>query len=82
MNFFEAINPLSHFSEGEYFYFWQMLFVTVLEGFWAKMLAGVFLLMAFWFGVRRQRFQRGLIFFGLSCLVTYGAAILKFLGLM
>ncbi len=82
MNFFNAINPLKHFSEGEYLYFWQILFVSVLEGFWARFLSAAFLLLAFWFGVRRQRFQRGLIFFGLACLITYGSAILRLFGLL
>ncbi len=80
MDIIDALNPLRHFTEKEYISFWQTLFTTILEGFWARVFAGAFLFLTFWFGVRRQRFQIGLIFFALALLITYGSAIVTLIG--
>ncbi len=81
MDFLELMNPLKYFSHDEYQSFWKMLFATILQGFWGKALAVSFLFLAFWFGVRRQRFQLGLVYFVLSVAITYGATILRCLSL-
>lgn len=80
MELLDALNPLRHFSEGEYVSFWQALFASVLEGFWARAIAGTCLFLAFWFGVRRQRFQLGLMFFALTLFITYGAVLVALMG--
>jgi hypothetical protein len=82
MDFFSYINPLKHFNEGQYISFWQMLFATLLQGFWAKFLATGSLILAFWFGVRRQRFVIGVIFFFCAISLAYGAVVLKITGLI
>lgn len=81
MDFLELMNPLRYFSRDDYQLFWKTLFATVLQGFWARLFAASFLFLGFWFGVRRQRFQLGLAYFALSVAMTYGATILRFLGL-
>ncbi len=80
MDLIDALNPLRHFTEGEYISFWQALFATILEGFWARICAGSCLFLTFWFGVRRQRFQIGLIFFALTLLIAYGSVLVTFMG--
>ena len=61
---------------------WQHLFSTLLQGFWGRLLALSFLLLSFWFGVRRRNFAAAAAFFVLALLVTYGAPLLKLLGLL
>ena len=80
MELLDVLNPLRHFSEGEYVSFWQALFASILEGFWARVFAGTCLFFAFWFGVRRQRVQIGLVFFALTLLITYGSVFVAFMG--
>lgn len=80
MDFLEFMNPLRYFSHEEYQTFWRALFATVLQGFWARLFAASFLFLAFWFGVRKQRFQLGLACFVVAIAITYGAAVLRFLG--
>lgn len=72
----EMLNPLRYFTHNEYQSLWSALFATILHGFWAKTFAVLFLFLAFWFGVRRQRFQLGLLYFMLSVMMTYGATVL------
>ncbi|RMD59385.1 MAG: hypothetical protein D6828_01560 [Nitrospirae bacterium] len=77
MEFFDHINPLNFIQPDKYFSIWRYLFSTIFNGFWARVFAVVFLVLAFWFGVRRQSFQLGCIFFLLAVLVTYGGIVLR-----
>ncbi|GMT42650.1 MAG: hypothetical protein IEMM0002_1061 [bacterium] len=78
-NLIDWLDPLKRFTESEYAAFWQTLFDTVLNGFWAKLIAAAFLLLSFWFGVRRQNFATGLVFFLIAMAFTYSAGIFQFL---
>ncbi len=68
--------------EGWYANMWHYLFSTLLQGFWGRLLALSFLVLSFWFGVRRRNFAAAAAFFVLALLVTYGAPLLKLLGLL
>ncbi len=78
-NLIDWLNPLKRFTEDEYTAFWQVLFDTAFSGFWAKLIAAVFLLLSFWFGVRRQNFATGFAFFLIAVAITYSAGIFQFL---
>ncbi len=77
MTLWETLNPLAHFSVEQYESFWQGMFNTILMGFWARAFATIFLFMAFYFGVRRQRIQMGALYFFLSLVIAYGATIMN-----
>ena len=76
MNIIDLLNPHNYISNIEYVHIWKYLFETFLQGFWARICAVVFLILAFWFGVRRQSFYLGFLFFVLSVFVTYAGGIL------
>ena len=80
--FIDNLDPTKHVSQEKYLEFWQVLFSTVLQGVWAKVLASAALFLAFWFGVRKQQFMMGIVFFFISILFAYGGTILKFVGLL
>ena len=82
MEALEYLDPLNHFTPDEYVSFWSALFHTTLQGFWARVFAAVFLTLSFWYGVRRQQFFIGLWFFVLALITTYGAWVLKLMGLI
>lgn len=71
MDFFEIFDPLKRFSQSEYLSLWQYLFATLLSGFWARLLASLFLLFSLWFGVYRRRLGLGIGFFVLSVFIAY-----------
>lgn len=79
---FDQVNPLKYVTSDSYAASWQSLFSTLLQGFWGRLLALAFLILSFWFGVRRRNFAMALSFFILALLVTYGAPLLKLLGLL
>lgn len=81
-NWFQRINPLTHFSFEGYTTSWQQLFSTLLQGFWGRFLAVSLLALSFWFGVRRRNFAVAFGLFVLALLVTYGAPLFKLLGLL
>jgi len=78
----QHINHLTHFSFEGYAASWQQLFSTLLQGFWGRLLAVSLLFLSFWFGVRRRNFAVAFGLFALALLVTYGAPLLKLLGLL
>lgn len=82
MDWIDQLNPLNHMAPGEYVGYWQNLFATLLQGFWGRTLAVLLLLLSFWFGVRRRNFMMGFWTFLLAGVIAYGAAILKFFGLL
>jgi hypothetical protein len=82
VDFLEHLNPLRHVTTGRYLDIWQSLFSTLLQGFWGRLFAVSFLLLSFWFGVRRRNFAMGAAFFALSLTFTYGAQFLRVLGLL
>ena len=77
-----ALNPLHHTSSTNYMHFWQVMFSTMLEGFWGRMFAFLFLIMSFWFGVRRRNVMIGAGLFAMSLLITIGAPLLRLFGLL
>jgi hypothetical protein len=76
MNIIDIVNPYRYISQTEYMSIWMYLFETFLQGFWARVGAVVFLILAFWFGVRRQSFYLGFIFFILTVFMTYAGGLL------
>ncbi len=80
MDFLEFLNPLRIlFPRGI-----PVLLADTLRhrppGILGEALRRLFLFLAFWFGVRRQRFQIGFAYFVISVAMTYGATVLRFLG--
>lgn len=76
------INPLHYWGMSEYTGFWARLFDTVLRGFWGRFFAASCILLAFYFGVRRQRIAAGLWFVCMAAFLIYGGAVLGWLGLL
>jgi hypothetical protein len=77
-----VLNPLHHTTSDHYTQFWQVMFSTMLEGFWGRFFAFLFLLLSFWFGVRRRNVMIGVALFGMSLVITIGAPIMRVLGLL
>ena len=78
----QRINPLRNITGPHYAFLWRRLFATFLQGFWGRLLACSLLLLSFWFGVRRLNFAMASLFFFLALLTTFGAPLLKLLGLL
>lgn len=76
------INPLKYFTAEQYSSLWQNLFVTVLSGFWARMLVLLFLGLAIWFGIRREQIASGIVYFIMAVFIAYGGGILKLINVM
>jgi hypothetical protein len=77
-----ALNPLHHTTSSNYTHFWQVMFSTILEGFWGRLFAFIFLILSFWFGVRRRNIMIGVVLFGMSLLITIGAPLMRTMGLL
>jgi len=77
-----ALNPLNHMTSDHYTNFWQVMFSTILEGFWGRFFAFAFLILSFWFGVRRRNVMIGIALFSMSLLITVGAPIMHIIGLL
>lgn len=73
----DYLNPLTYVSAEKYTTIWQHLFATVLEGFWARFLASLALLLSFFVGVYRQQIVPGVVFFILAVAIAYGSCITK-----
>lgn len=82
LEFLQKLNPLTHTTSSNYSHFWQLLFSTMLEGFWGRMLAFVLLILSFWFGVRRRNIMLGVVLFISSLAITYGAPLMRLTGLL
>ncbi|MDD5233681.1 MAG: hypothetical protein PHG91_09825 [Syntrophales bacterium] len=82
MHLLDCIDPLHYISQSDYTEFWTGLFSTILRGFWGRSLAVILIVLAFYLGIRRQRFQLGIWFIFLAAGVIYGATLLKWLGLL
>jgi len=82
MQLLDYIDPLHYISPADYADFWICLFSTILQGFWGRSLALILIVIAFYLGVRRQRFQLGICFIFLAALVIYGATLMKWLGII
>lgn len=78
----QRMNPIRYITGPNYASLWKSLFATVLQGFWGRLLACSLLFLSFWFGVRRRNFAMASLFFGLALLATFGAPLLKLLGLL
>lgn len=77
----DIFNPMKYFSQAEYTSTWEMLFRTVLYGFWARFLASISLVGAFWFGVYRRRLFAGVILFVVSVTIAYLGGIIRMIFL-
>ena len=73
----DCINPLTYFTLEQYSSFWQSLFATVLLGFWAKVLVILFVCLALWVVIKRDRIMTGLIFFLIATFIAYGSSFFR-----
>lgn len=76
-SFIDYFNPIRYVEPGKYVSIWQLLFATLLQGFWARTIAVIALVLAFWFGVYRQRFILGVTLFLVSVVFTYFGGIVS-----
>jgi hypothetical protein len=76
-NLLEFLDPLRHFGTEEYVSFWHYLFSTLLQGFWARLIASLSILFSFWFGVYRRRIILGIVFFMVSFIFAYFGSLLR-----
>jgi hypothetical protein len=72
-------DPTQYVERGEYVSFWVSMFQTILSGFWARFIAVLSLIAAFWFGVYRRRPGVGIFLFLMSIAATYLFGFTKFL---
>jgi hypothetical protein len=78
----EYLDPIRHVGASGYISFWQHLFATLLLGFWGRLFAVIALGLSFWFGVRRRNFMTAAACFFLAVGLAYGAAVLRFIGIL
>ncbi|HPD11450.1 MAG TPA: hypothetical protein PLN56_10715 [Methanoregulaceae archaeon] len=71
------MNPLNYVAQGSYVELWQYLFRTILHGFWARTIAALSLVFAFWFGAYRRRVGLGITFFIICLIMAYGSGIFR-----
>ena len=81
-NLIDFINPLHHVSEAQYVGWWQMLFATLLQGFWAKCIASITLVSSVIFSVWRQRVSLGIFLFMVSIVLAYGGGLIKYIFIL
>ncbi len=82
MNVLEYLNPQHYVTSERYVHMWQGLIATLLLGFWARFLAAACIFLAFYFMVRRQRYQAGVWFIVLASILIYGGTVLKFFSIL
>ncbi len=70
-NFLDYFNPLKYVSQEQYVSIWQALFMGMLHGFWARLLAWSCLVFAFVFGVIRQNVGFAVVLLATAVVVTY-----------
>jgi len=75
----DIFNPFKWVKPDEYVNFWYWILNNVLQGFWAKLFAVIFFVLAMYVGVRRQNYRQAFFFYLLSFLFAYGGGIVLFL---
>jgi len=81
-SFLDYINPEHYVTTEQYRSIWQQVIELMLMGIWARFLAGAFILLAFYFMVRRQRYQMGVVCVIMAALVIYGGTLLKLFNII
>lgn len=71
----DLLNPATYMDPAVYLTWWRLLLGTLLTGWVARGLASVCLFYSFWYGVYKQKFIIGLVFFLLTMGVAYGASL-------
>lgn len=79
MDWIERFNPFRYVSSEAYLRFWDYLFSTVLQGFWARLFAVIFFVLALYVGLRRQNIRGAVIFYIFAFLLAYAGGIYVFL---
>jgi hypothetical protein len=78
----ERINPMHSIGEAEYSAIWKKLFATLLNGFWVHIFFFLFLLAAYWVGVRQRNPGLAAIFVACAAILAFGGGIARFFGLI
>ena len=65
------MNPLNYMSGEQYESFWQTMFSTFLQGFWARLLAWTTLALALFFLIYLKRPGLSVVFIVISAIATY-----------
>lgn len=76
--FFDYLNPFRYVSSEGYIRFWEYLFSSFLQGFWARFFAVLFFILAIYVGLRRRSVRGAVIFYILSFLLAYAGGVYVF----
>ncbi|MEW6542495.1 MAG: hypothetical protein AB1411_02665 [Nitrospirota bacterium] len=74
-NLIEWFNPAYYGDPEAYLAWWQSVLDTLFTGMTARLLASVMLFYSFWYGVYKQRFAVGMVFFLAAYALAYGASL-------
>jgi len=78
-SFLDYLNPLKYVSYEQYDSFWHVLFSTILQGFWARLLAFVTLALALFFLIYLKRPGLSVVFIIISTIATYFGGVFGFM---
>ena len=79
---FKYMDPTHYTTEERYTHLWKVLFATLLSGVFGRVAACCCLGCSIWFALRRRNIVMSSVFFGVAVLITFGAAVLKFAGMI
>lgn len=71
----EWFDPAQYMEPAAYLAWWRAVIGTLTTGVPARLFAGVLLFYSFWYGVYKQRFAVGLLFFLATLALAYGAGV-------
>ena len=80
MNFLDFFNPFKYFNANAYEHFFVWLFATLFNGWLARVLGFLFLILAYWFWIRREQMARGIGFLIMAFIMGYGWVLFRLIG--
>lgn len=78
MDWVDYFNPFRYVSSEKYISFWSYLVNEVLQGFWARLLAVIFFVLALYVGLRRQNVRGAVILYLIAFGIAYIGGIYNF----
>lgn len=80
MGYFDQLSAKLH--SHSYEEYWQTIFSTILNGFWCRLFAVLFLGLSIWFAFQRRNVRASIVYFVVMLFFAYGHSLLSALKLL
>ncbi|MDQ5987097.1 MAG: hypothetical protein CSYNP_02834 [Syntrophus sp. SKADARSKE-3] len=80
LSFVSYMDPTKYMTMDNYASLWNIIYQSLLQGFWGRLIAIILMFLAFWYAVRRENMSVAVVLILLAAATMYGATVVDLMS--